>query len=91
MNIFCYAEFLGLMAGSCTTLAFVPQVVRTWTTRSASDFSFGMLVVFVTGILLWLLYGVALGEWPIIVANGATFALAASILYVKLRGAGGAD
>ena len=76
--------FLGLAAGLCTTLAFVPQVRRTWTTRSADDISLGMLLVYVTGNLLWLLYGVALGDWPIIIANAATLVLAGSILYFKL-------
>ena len=76
--------FLGLAAGLCTTLAFVPQVRRTWTTRSADDISLGMLIVFLAGVFLWLLYGLALGAWPIVLANAATFVLAGSILYFKL-------
>jgi MtN3 and saliva related transmembrane protein len=80
-----YVAVLGGVAGLCTTLAFVPQVARTWSTRSAEDISLGMLMIYVTGNLLWLLYGVALGDWPIIAANAATLALAGSILYFKLR------
>lgn len=80
-----YVGILGGLAGLCTTLAFVPQVSRTWSTRSADDISLGMLAIYVTGNLLWLLYGMALGDWPIIAANAATLALAGSILYFKLR------
>ena len=80
-----YVAGLGALAGLCTTLAFVPQVMRTWTTRSADDISLGMLAIYVTGNTLWLLYGVALGDWPLMAANAATLALAGSILYFKLR------
>lgn len=89
MNTQCYVAVLGIAAGVCTTLAFVPQVVRTWTTRSADDISVGMLTIYVTGNLLWLLYRVALGDWPIILANAATLVLAGSILYFKLLVQGG--
>jgi MtN3 and saliva related transmembrane protein len=91
MNTASYVAALGLAAGFCTTAAFVPQVVRTWTTRSAEDISLGMLVIFVTGVALWLGYGAMLGDWPIILANGATLLLAGSILYFKLLVEGGRD
>lgn len=84
MNTQTTISLLGLAAGLCTTLAFVPQVRRTWTTRSADDISLGMLTIYLTGNLLWLLYGVALGDWPIMLANAATLMLAGSILYFKL-------
>jgi MtN3 and saliva related transmembrane protein len=74
-----------MAAGCCTTLAFVPQVLKTWRTRHTDDISLGMFVVFVSGVLLWLLYGLALGDMPIILANAATFVLAGSVLYFKLR------
>jgi MtN3 and saliva related transmembrane protein len=77
---------LGLLAAACTTIAFVPQAVRTWRTRSTGDLSLHMYVLFVTGVALWLVYGVFLESLPLIAANGTTLVLAASILYVKLRG-----
>lgn len=76
---------LGLIAGSLTTAAFVPQVVKTWRTRSTADISLGMFALFALGVLLWLLYGVSIGSLPIVIANGVTFALAAVIVILKLR------
>jgi len=77
---------LGLAAAFCTTAAFVPQAVKTWRTRSTGDLSLQMYVVLVAGTALWLAYGLAIGDVPLITANGITLLLAASILYIKLRG-----
>jgi MtN3 and saliva related transmembrane protein len=76
---------VGLIAGWCTTLAFVPQVVKTWRTRSTSDISLGMFLVLVFGIILWLLYGLLIGDVPLIAANAVTLFLTAAILAFKLR------
>jgi MtN3 and saliva related transmembrane protein len=76
---------LGLAAAFCTTLAFVPQVVKTWKTRSTADISLSMYLVLVLGIVLWLAYGVLRGDAPLIVANGITLVLAGGILICKLR------
>jgi MtN3 and saliva related transmembrane protein len=78
-------NLLGLVAGSLTTLAFVPQVVKTWKTRSTHDISLGMFCLFSAGLLLWLVYGVRIGSTPIVVANAVTLVLAVIILYFKLR------
>lgn len=77
---------LGYVAGACTTLAFVPQVVRTWRTRSARDLSLAMFVVLTVGIGLWLAYGVLVHDLPVIVANGVTLVLSGALLAMKLRG-----
>ena len=77
--------FLGLAAAYCTTIAFVPQLVKTWKTRSTADISLGMFLVLVIGIILWLAYGMLLGDVPLIVANGITLVLAGIILVFKLR------
>ena len=79
------STLLGLAAGICTTLAFVPQVIRTWRTRSTEDISLGMFVIFVLGVFLWLLYGLAKADLIIIGANVVTLGLAGSILYFTLR------
>jgi MtN3 and saliva related transmembrane protein len=76
---------IGFTAGALTTVAFWPQLHRTWKTRSAGDVSLGMLAIFTTGVLLWLIYGALLQSWPIIVTNAVTFLLTAAILILKLR------
>lgn len=78
-------DIIGYVAAFCTTAAFVPQVLQVWKTRSARDISLGMYVVFVTGIAFWLLYGLFIGAWPIIIANLVTFILAGGVLVMKLR------
>ena len=78
-------DLLGLVAGTLTTAAFVPQVVKAWRTRSTSDISLGMFVLFNIGLVLWLAYGVLIGSWPIVLTNVVTLALALTILFFKLR------
>lgn len=75
---------IGLAAGFCTTIAFLPQALHTWRTKSAKDLSLGMYSILCTGVLLWLIYGIAISDLPIIIANAVTLALALSILYFKL-------
>jgi MtN3 and saliva related transmembrane protein len=76
---------LGLLAGTLTTIAFVPQLTKTWKTKSAEDISFGMFAIFCAGVLLWLLYGVLIDALPVILANSVTLVLAGAILVLKLR------
>jgi len=76
---------IGYLAATLTTAAFVPQAWLTWRTRNVSGISLGMYSVFTLGVALWLLYGLALGAWPIVLANVITLALALSILLMKLR------
>ena len=78
-------DLLGLVAGTLTTAAFVPQVVKAWRTRSTSDISLGMFVLFNIGLVLWLAYGVIIGAWPIVLTNVVTPALPLTILFFKLR------
>jgi len=82
MNII---NWIGTLAGILTTIAFIPQVAKTWKTRSAGDISLWMFLLFSSGVLLWLIYGVLLQAMPIIVANGITLSLSASILVLKLK------
>lgn len=78
-------DWLGFLAGVFTTAAFVPQALQVWRTRSTKDVSLGMYVVFVIGVVLWLLYGLRLGSLPVIAANAVTLLLAAFVLLMKLR------
>ena len=76
---------LGLAAAFCTTVAYLPQVVQAWRTRSTKDLSLPMLLVLTTGLLLWLIYGAIIGDVPLIAANSVTLVLTGTILYFKLR------
>ena len=78
-------ELTGYLAAVLTTISFVPQVWHTYRTRDVSGISLGMYVVFATGVFLWLLYGLMLDAWPIVVANAITLALAIAILAMKLK------
>lgn len=78
-------DLLGLVAGTLTTAAFVPQVVKIWRTRSTHDISLGMFSLFNAGLVLWLGYGFLIGSAPIVVSNLVTLALALTILFFKLR------
>lgn len=80
-----WTEGIGLVAGVLTTVAFVPQVLRTWRTGSARDFSLDMLLLFVAGLALWLVYGLLSRSAPMVLANAATLLLASYILVVKVR------
>jgi MtN3 and saliva related transmembrane protein len=78
---------LGLLAATTTTVAFLPQVIKNWKTRSAGDLSFGTFGLFTAGLVLWLAYGLIIGNLPIIVSNIVTLALNAVnlIQMVKYR------
>jgi MtN3 and saliva related transmembrane protein len=75
---------LGYCAGTLTTLSFVPQVVKCWQRRSADDLSATMLLTFTVGVTLWTIYGIMMGSWPIIVANGTTLLLAFTLITMKV-------
>ena len=77
-------DALGYLAATLTTSSFLPQALLTVRTRNVSGISLGMYSVFTVGVALWLAYGVAIGEWPIVIANACTLALAATILVMKI-------
>ncbi len=76
---------LGYLAGTLTTLAFLPQVLHTYRIKSVGDFSWKMLISFNCGLILWFIYGVYLHNWPMILANGATLMFVFPIIIVKVR------
>ena len=76
---------VGLAAGTLTTLAFVPQVIRVFRTRSTRDISLPTFIALVFGTVLWLVYGILLDEFPLIAANGVSFALVSAVLWGKLK------
>lgn len=78
-------NLIGIFAGTFTTIAFIPQVLKTLKTHSAGDISLLMFLLFSSGVLLWMIYGLLLHAYPIIVANGITLGLSASILILKIK------
>jgi MtN3 and saliva related transmembrane protein len=78
-------NILGLVAGTLTTIAFLPQVIKTYRSRSARDLSLFMFSIFCLGTLLWLWYGILKQDVPVIAANAVTTVLALAILFMKFR------
>jgi MtN3 and saliva related transmembrane protein len=77
-------DLIGYCAAFLTTIAFLPQAIQSWRTRDLSGISVGMYSLFTTGVGLWLIYGLHIDKWPIILANALTFVLALSILLLKI-------
>ena len=84
-------NWLGSAAACLTTGSFIPQAWLTFRTRDVSGISLGMYSAFTAGVALWLVYGVAIGSWPITIANAITLALAIAILAMRLRYGGNAE
>jgi MtN3 and saliva related transmembrane protein len=78
-------EWMGYLAALLTTVAFVPQALKTIRSRDTGGISLAMYVVFTIGIACWFGYGVWLGSWPMILSNIVTFVLAATILGLKMK------
>lgn len=76
---------LGLLAGALTTLSFLPQVIKTWKSKSARDLSLGMFAIFSSGVFLWIIYGIYMNSIPVIAANALTLIFCSTILYFKLK------
>ncbi|MFN6560288.1 MAG: SemiSWEET transporter [Nostoc sp. ChiSLP01] len=80
-----FLTVIGLAAATLTTIAFLPQMFKTWQTKSANDVSFVMLVTFNSGVFLWLIYGIYLQALPIILANSITLFFNLIILWLKIK------
>lgn len=78
-------EVLGLIAGTCTTLSFIPQIRKVWVTKSVKDISFLMYALYCLGLSLWTIYGVLIDSVSLIIANSLTLIFAASIVIMKVR------
>lgn len=78
-------KLIGFAAAACTTVAYAPQAIKVWKTRSTGDISLGMFLVMVLGLALWLIYGLLSGDAPLVAANAVTMLLAGGILVMKLR------
>ncbi|BAZ48176.1 SemiSWEET family sugar transporter [Nostoc ellipsosporum NOK] len=80
-----FITILGLTAATITTISFLPQMFKTWQSKSAKDVSLITLITFITGIFLWLIYGIYLQSLPIILANGVTLVFNMIILWLKIK------
>ena len=76
---------LGLIAGTLTTISFLPQVIKTWKLKETKDLSLWMYILACTGILLWLSYGLLIKDLPLILANSVVLVLASIVLFLKLK------
>ena len=84
MSHFNYIDLFGFSAAFLTTIAFLPQLYKTWQTKSAEDVSLIMLILFITGLICWIVYGIKINSIPILIANIITFIFNFSILILKL-------
>ncbi len=80
-----FMDFLGYLAATLTTLAFLPQVIHTFKTKSVDDLHVSTLIAFTSGVFLWLVYGLHIRSWPMIIANAITLCIQLPLLVMKLR------
>jgi MtN3 and saliva related transmembrane protein len=80
-----FIDVLGLLAGTFTTISFLPQVIKIWRSKSAKDISLAMFSIFSIGVFLWLIYGLFIDSLPVIIANFVTLILALTILVFKFK------
>ena len=81
--MFSSIDSLGLIAGSLTTIAFLPQIIKTYKSKSANDVSYSMFILFSLGVALWSVYGWEIHAIPVIISNLITLVLAISVLIMK--------
>ena len=83
---------IGIIAGVCTTISLVPQLIKILKSGHARDISLSMYIIFTAGVFLWLVYGILIRAFPVILANGVSFVFSACILTIKIKygkGSGG--
>ena len=83
MNPF-YSEAFGYLAAFLTTIAFLPQLIKTWRTKTAEDISTVMLITFLLGVSFWIVYAIQINSLPVLIANIITFLLNLTILVLKM-------
>ena len=78
-------KYIGFFAAFCTTIAFVPQAIKVYKSKSTKDISLYMFLIFTIGVLSWLIYGIIIFNLPVILANAVTLVLSLFILIYKLQ------
>ena len=85
IGVFDMAEFIGLIAAICTTIAFLPQALHAFKSKRTKDISLPMYIILSLGLVLWFIYGLQIHSVPVILANAITFLFAFSILFLKIK------
>jgi MtN3 and saliva related transmembrane protein len=85
MEPYLMISVFGYLAAACTTISFIPQAVKVFRTNSTKDISIGMFTLMTTGVAFWLIYGILINSFPIMVANAVTLFLSFYILLMKIR------
>jgi len=80
-----YVSIIGFIAATCTTSAFLPQVIKAWKYKETKDLSLIMYITISVGFAMWLIYGILITAWPVIIANGLVLLLTFSILGLKIK------
>lgn len=80
-----FTDYIGTIAATLTTLAFIPQAIHSYKTRDLSGISLPMYSIFTTGVAMWLIYGLLKHDWPIIIANAITVCLAGMVMVLKIK------
>jgi len=80
-----YVDLLGYVAGILVVISLLPQAIKSWKTKSTKDISLMRYVIYVTGLVLWIIYAILIQNGPVAVMNSVGLALAVTILYLKLR------
>lgn len=78
-------QYIGPLAAVLATISFIPQLISVVKTKDTSSISLGMYLLFVTGVFLWVIHGIYIKDWPVIIANGITFMLSSIILVYKIK------
>lgn len=79
------STIFGYIAAACTTISFVPQAIKVYKTKSTKDISLGMFLLMSTGVAFWLIYGLMINSYPIVLANAVTLFLSFYILIMKIK------
>ena len=78
-------DTLGMIAGTISAITFLPQVIKTWKSRSAKDISVLMFSFATISVILWLIYGIIINNWPVIYTNSCVLVLSLIMVYFKLK------
>jgi len=78
-------DTVGFLAGTLTTICYLPQVIKIWKTRETKDLSLLMYVTVTGGVALWLIYGILINNSVIIIVNAVTLVLSSSVLILKIK------
>jgi len=80
-----YIDVLGYTAGILVVISLLPQVIKSWKTKSTKDISLWRYIIYIVGLILWITYAVIIGNGPVAAMNSVGLILALSVLYLKLR------